>query len=66
MNLAKPTGMAEDQLALAIRDDLNRAADEAVQSGTWTPRQARDEKRFWASQSDGSLITEISAWYVQT
>ncbi|GAC1426241.1 MAG: hypothetical protein NVSMB62_23680 [Acidobacteriaceae bacterium] len=66
MNLAKPLGIAEDQLALAIRDDLNHAADAAVQSGTWTSRQAEAEKRFWASQPPGSLITEISAWYLQT
>jgi hypothetical protein len=66
MNLAKPLGIAEDQLAAAIRRELNRTAGTAVQSGTWTSRQAGDEKRFWASQPAGSLITEISAWYIQT
>lgn len=45
---------------------LNHAATTAVQSGTWTSRQAGSEKRFWASQPAGSIITEISAWYLQS
>lgn len=66
MPLAKPAGLAEDQLAQTILRELNHATDAAVQSGTWTSRQARAEKRFWASQPAGNLITEISAWYIQT
>jgi hypothetical protein len=65
MNLAKPLGLAEDQLAATVTAALNHAADAAVQSGTWTARQARDEKRFWKAQPVDSLITEISEWYLR-
>jgi hypothetical protein len=65
MNLAKPLGLAEDQLGRIVLSSLNHAADTAVQSGRWTSRQAREEKRFWRSQSAASLIAEVSAWYVQ-
>jgi hypothetical protein len=65
MNLAKPLGLAEDQLGRIVLSSLNHAADAAVQSGRWTSRQGREEKRFWRSQSAASLITEVSAWYVR-
>jgi hypothetical protein len=66
MNLAKPNGLAEDQLASIILSTLNHADTQAVQSGAWTAIQAQDEKQFWASQPIDSLITGISEWYLQT
>jgi hypothetical protein len=65
MNLAKPLGLAEDQLGRIVLSSLNHAAASGIQSGGWTVRQAREEKRFWKTQPAGSVITEVSAWYVQ-
>jgi len=60
--LAKPLGLAEDQLGTVTRASLDRAADAAVRSRRWTPAEARKEKRYWSTQSAPSLIAEVSTW----
>lgn len=63
MTLSKPLGTAQDALAATIVSALNEAADSAVRSGRWTPRQAAEEKRFWAAQPQPALISEVSRWF---
>ena len=63
MNLAKPLGLAQDDLGLIIIASLDRAADSEARSGRWTTAQAGAEERYWTAQSPGSLITEVSAWF---
>jgi hypothetical protein len=62
MVLAKPLGLAQDQLAAVVLSALNDATDAAVGSGTWTAQQATREKKFWKIQTWPALITEISRW----
>jgi hypothetical protein len=64
-NLAKPRGVAEDQLARIILVGLDSAADAASRSGTWTAHQARAEKMYWADQTYARLDTGVSSWFVQ-
>jgi len=63
MNLAKPLGLAQDELGPIIIASLDHAADSEAHSGRWTAAQAGAEKRYWTSRSPGSLITEVSAWF---
>ncbi len=63
MNLAKPLGLAEDDLGPIIIASLDRAADAEARSGRWTAAQAVAERRYWTAQSPGKLITEVSAWF---
>jgi hypothetical protein len=63
MNLAKPLGLAQDELGPIIIASLDHAADSEARSGRWTAAQADEEKRYWTSRSPGSLITEVSAWF---
>jgi hypothetical protein len=63
MNLAKPLGLAQDELGPIIIASLDHAADSQARSGRWTAAQADEEKRYWTSRSPGSLITEVSAWF---
>jgi len=62
-NLAKPLGVAEDQLASIVLSALDNADSAASRSGTWTARQAKAEKMYWASQSYADLVTGVSAWF---
>lgn len=63
-NLAKPAGLAEDQLARIILSGLDDAASAASRSGRWTARQAQAEKMYWASRSSAALDTGVSSWFV--
>ena len=63
MNLAKPLGLAQDELGPIIIASLDHAEDSEAHSGRWTAAQADAEKRYWTSRSPGSLITEVSAWF---
>lgn len=63
-NLAKPRGLAEDQLARYILSGLDGAASAAGHSGRWTARQVQAEKMYWASQSSAALDTGVSSWFV--
>jgi hypothetical protein len=62
--LAKPYGLAEDQLARIILSGLDSAGSAASRSGTWTARQAHAEKMYWASQSYADVVTGVSSWFV--
>jgi hypothetical protein len=64
VSLAKPLGLAQDQLGAIVLTSLDHAVDAAVGSGRWTPAGARKEKRYWMAQSAPSLIAEISRWLV--
>jgi len=63
-NLAKPLGLAEDQLARIILSGLDDVASAAGHSGRWTAGQAQAEKMYWATQSDAALDTGVSSWFV--
>ena len=63
MNLAKPLGLAEDDLGPIIITSLDHAADAEARSGRWTVAQAGAERRYWTAQPPGKLITEVSAWF---
>ena len=63
MTLAKPLGLAQDQLGAIILAALNDRADTALRSGTWTAQQANQEKQFWTAQPLPDLIAEISRWF---
>jgi hypothetical protein len=63
-NLAKPLGLAEDQLARIVLSGLDDAANAASRSGRWTARQAQAEKMYWAKVSDTDLVTGVSSWFV--
>jgi hypothetical protein len=63
MTIAKPLGLAEDQLAGALRSALTDTGQTEVRSGTWTPSQAAQVNAYWAAETDPVLITQISQWY---
>jgi hypothetical protein len=63
-NVAKPLGLAQDQLARIVLSGLDGAADSTGRSGRWTARQAQAEKMYWASQSFASLDTGVTSWFV--
>ena len=62
MNLSKPLGFAEDQLAKVVRASLDSAADANVRAGRWSRAAAAKETSYWNLQSDPALISEISRW----
>ena len=62
MTLAKPLGLAQDQLAEIVLAALNDAGDLYVRSGNWSQKQAEAEKAFWAAQTQGDLVAEVSRW----
>jgi hypothetical protein len=62
MNLGKPLGLAEDQLATVVRAGLDSAADANVRAGRWSRATAAKEKSYWNVQPDPDLISEISSW----
>jgi hypothetical protein len=63
MNLAKPRGLAQDQLAGRIRTALTAATAQQVRSAVWTHAQAAQLNQFGASQADPSLISQVSQWF---
>jgi hypothetical protein len=65
MTLAKPAGLAQDQLASIVLTALRDSGDAAVGSGSWSAQQAEEENGYWASQSQGRLIAEVSVWFRQ-
>jgi hypothetical protein len=64
LNLAKPAGLAQDQLAAVITSALNNATTDAEQTGHLTVAQAVQLTHYWNSQSTPRLITEASYWYL--
>jgi hypothetical protein len=66
MNLAKPAGIAQDELAAAILSALKDAADAAARSRRWTAEQSDREKQYWNTQTQPGLISEVSRWLRQT
>lgn len=65
MNVAKPLGLDQDQLAQILLSAVKEAGDAQVSAQTWTTQQAAQEQQFWAGQPEGSLIAEISRWFGQ-
>ena len=65
MNLAKPLGIGQDQLTTILLTALKDAGDARVAAHAWTTQQAALEQQFWAAQSEGGLIAEISRWIGQ-
>jgi hypothetical protein len=63
MTLAKPQGLAQDQLAASIRAALTAAGESQVRSGTWPPSQAAQLRAFWSAQPDPAIITQVSQWF---
>jgi hypothetical protein len=64
LNLAKPLGLAQDQLGSLVSDSLRDATTRAAQAGRLTPDQAASDERYWTAQDDGSLVSEASFWFV--
>jgi hypothetical protein len=62
--LAKPAGLAQDQLAALITFALKNVTNNAAQKGRLTVAQAAQLSQYWNSQSTGNLITEASYWYL--
>jgi hypothetical protein len=62
--LAKPAGLAQDQLATLITFALNNVTSDAVQTGHLTVPQAAQLTHYRNSQSTPNLITEASYWYL--
>jgi hypothetical protein len=63
-SLAKPLGLGEDQLTKLILASLDNAASAASRLGSWSTDQAQAEKMYWADQSDATLVTGVSSWFV--
>jgi hypothetical protein len=66
MNLAKPFGLDQDQVATVALASLELAADSAVRTGRWTVAAARKEKDYWKTQRSPSLIAEVSLWFLSS
>lgn len=62
--LAKPAGLAQDQLAAIITSALNSATSDAERAGHLDVAQAAQLTRYWSAQSTPDLITEASYWYL--
>lgn len=58
-------GIDQDQLTQILLSALKDAGDARVAAHAWTTEQASQEQQFWAAQSEGSLIAEISRWLGQ-
>jgi hypothetical protein len=63
--VAKPQGLAQDQLYRLIMNALQVAGDQMVSTGVWTQPQADEEMQYWRNQNAQSLITEITSWFRQ-
>lgn len=63
MTLAKPLGVAQDRLAEIVLAALIDATDLRESSGAWTQNEVIAEKQFWAAQTQGALIAEVSRWF---
>jgi hypothetical protein len=63
MTLAKPLGLAEDQLAATLRSALTDTGQTEVRSGTWTQSQAAQVNAYWSAEPDPVMITQITQWY---
>jgi hypothetical protein len=63
MTLAKPRGLAQDQLAELILAALRDRADARLRSRAWTAQQAEQDKQFWSAQPQPDLISEVSRWF---
>jgi hypothetical protein len=64
MNLAKPLGLAQDQLSATIASAFATADNDATLTRHLTTAQADQLTRYWSSQPDASRITEVSYWYL--
>ena len=64
MNLAKPLGLAQDQLSTIIVSAFTTADNDTANARHRTAAQADQLTRYWSSQSDASLISEASYWYL--
>jgi hypothetical protein len=62
--VAKPAGLAQDQLAASIISALEIATSDAQQTGRLSVAQAAQLTHYWNSQSTPNLITETSYWYL--
>lgn len=64
LNLAKPLGLAQDQLASVVSSSLRDATGRAVQTERLTAQQGANEQQYWSAQDDGTLVSEVSYWFV--
>jgi hypothetical protein len=62
--LAKPAGLAQDQLAAIITSALNSATIDAERAGHLDTAQAAELTQYWSGQSTPDLVTEASYWYL--
>ncbi|MFI5254888.1 MAG: hypothetical protein ACHQ15_05470 [Candidatus Limnocylindrales bacterium] len=63
MTLAKPLGIAQDRLAEIVLAALSDVTDGRGASGSWTQNEVVAEKQFWAAQTQGALVAEVSRWF---
>jgi hypothetical protein len=63
--VAKPQGLAQDQLYRLVLGALQTADDRMVSSGVWTRHQADDEMQYWTQQDQVSLLNGVARWFVQ-
>lgn len=63
--VAKPQGLAQDQLYTLIMNALQVAGDHMVSTSVWTQQQADEEMQYWRNQNQRPLIREITSWFRQ-
>jgi hypothetical protein len=65
MTLAKPQGLALDQLHTMLINTLQSASDQSVRVGQWTQQQASDDMNYWKQRGQADLVNDITAWFRQ-
>ncbi len=63
--VAKPQGLAQDQLYTLVLNALQMADDHMVSTDLWTQQQANDEMQYWKRQNQLSLINGVASWFLQ-
>lgn len=66
MQVAKPQGLAQDQVYRLLMNALQIAGDHMVSSGAWTQQQADKETQYWRSQNVQSIIDGVTGWFRQS
>lgn len=63
--VAKPQGLAQDQLYRLVLGALQTTDDRMVSSGIWTKHQADEEMQFWTQLDQVSLLNGVARWFLQ-
>lgn len=63
--IGKQQGLAQDQLYRLVLKALQTADDRMITSGTWIQRQADEEQQYWSQQTQLSLISGVTTWFLQ-